>query len=79
MLRGHKQAVDLATRWKQVQANWRDALLPPAFEYLKAVVASEEYDRYAEAFRAGLLEIRIENGFIVTCLTPKHCSTADTS
>jgi len=67
---GHKQAVDLATRWKQVQADWRDAHLPPAFEYLKAVVSSEEYERYANAFRAGQLEIRIENGFIVTYLTP---------
>jgi len=69
---GHKQAADLATRWKQVQANWRDAHLPPAFEYLKAVVSSEEYEQYAAAFRAGDLEIRIENGFIVTCLTPKQ-------
>jgi hypothetical protein len=69
---GHKQGADLATRWKQVQANWRDAHLPPAFEYLKAVVSSEEYEQYAAAFRAGHLEIRIENGFIVTCFTPKQ-------
>ena len=67
---GHKQAVDLATRWKQVQANWRYAHLPPAFAYLKAVVTSEEYERYIDAFRAGQLEIRIDNGYIVTCLTP---------
>ena len=72
MFLGHKQAVDLATRWKQVQANWRDAHLPPAFMYLKAVVSSEEYERYADAFRAGHFEIRVENGLIVTCLTPKQ-------
>ena len=51
---------------------WRDAHLPPAFEYLKAVVSSEEYERYADAFKAGELEIHIESGFIVTCLTPKQ-------
>ena len=30
------------------------------------------HERYADAFRAGHFEIRIENGLIVTCLTPKQ-------
>jgi hypothetical protein len=69
MLLGHKQAVDLATRWKQVQADWRDAHLPPAFVYLKAVVRNMSVRR---RFQGRSFEIRIENELIVTCLTPKQ-------
>ena len=73
MLQGHRQAVDQATRWRRVQADWREAhrdTLPLAFKYLKEILSVEEYERMVEEWKTGDREVRLENGFIVTSLTP---------
>ena len=75
MLHGHRKAVDQAARWKRVQADWQAtprATLPLAFKYLKEILSADEYERMVVEWDAGHREVRIENGFIVTCLTPQH-------
>jgi hypothetical protein len=46
----------------------RDAL-PLAFTHLKGVLSVEEYERMVREYQDGHREVRIENGFIVTCLS----------
>jgi hypothetical protein len=62
-----------ATRWARVKPEWRSLpkdTLPLAFDYLKSVLSAEEYDRMVRQYQRGQREVRIENGFIVTCFTP---------
>jgi hypothetical protein len=63
------------TRWQRVHAEWhaspRDAL-PLAFTHLKQILSAEEYDRMAQEYRHGRRDVRVENGFIVTCFTPNR-------
>jgi hypothetical protein len=72
------QAAD-ATRWARVRADWRTlprSTLPLAFTYLKEVLSAEEYERMVREYQDGHREVRIENGFIVTCLTPYRRANA---
>lgn len=67
-----RHAVD-ATRWTRVKPEWRTLpkdTLPLAFDYLQSVLSAEEYDRMVRQYQNGQREVRIENGFIVTCFTP---------
>jgi hypothetical protein len=41
-----------------------------ALEILKKLLTASEYDRMESEWRNGLREIRLEDGFIITCLTP---------
>jgi hypothetical protein len=41
-----------------------------ALEILKKVLPAPDYDRMESEWRNGLREIRLEDGFIITCLTP---------
>jgi hypothetical protein len=41
-----------------------------ALEILKKALPTPDYDRMESEWRNGLREIRLENGFIITCLTP---------
>jgi hypothetical protein len=41
-----------------------------ALEILKTVLPASDYDRMESEWRNGLREIRLEDGFIITCLTP---------
>jgi hypothetical protein len=41
-----------------------------ALEILKTVLPAPDYDRMESEWRNGLREIRLEDGFIITCLTP---------
>ena len=41
-----------------------------ALEILKKVLPAPDYDRLESEWRNGLREIRLEDGFIITCLTP---------
>ncbi len=62
-----------ATRWARVKSEWRSLpkdTLPLAYDYLKSVLSAEEYDRMVRQYQRGQREVRIENGFIVTCFTP---------
>ena len=43
-----------------------------ALEILKKLLTASEYDRLESEWRNGLREIRLEDGFIITCLTPVH-------
>jgi hypothetical protein len=73
MLHGNRQAVNEATQWRRVEASWRSLprnTLPLAFKHLREVLSSGEYERMVQEWQAGHREVRIENGFIVTCLTP---------
>ena len=73
MLQGHRQTVDQGTRWRRVQADWREThrdTLPSAFEYLREILSVEEYERMVKEYETGYREVRLENGFIVTSLTP---------
>jgi hypothetical protein len=61
------------TRWKRVEAEWRSFegdSLPAAFGHLKHMLPIEEYEGMVREYRDGRREVRIENGFIVTCFTP---------
>jgi hypothetical protein len=55
-----RQAVDQATRWRRVQANWREVhrTLPLAFEYLKKILSVEEYERTVKECETGYREVR---------------------
>jgi hypothetical protein len=73
MLHGHRAAVE-ATRWKRIDADWRNiqrTTLPLAFDHLKGVLSAEEYQRMVREWEAGHREVRIENGYVITCLTPE--------
>jgi hypothetical protein len=41
-----------------------------ALEILRKLLPASEYDRMESEWRSGLREIRLEDGFIITCLTP---------
>jgi hypothetical protein len=41
-----------------------------ALEILKKVLPASEYDRMESEWRNGQREIRLEDGCIITCLTP---------
>jgi hypothetical protein len=41
-----------------------------ALEILKRVLPPPDYDRMESEWRSGQREIRLEDGFIITCLTP---------
>lgn len=41
-----------------------------ALAALSSLVAKDEFERMEREVRCGLREIRIENGFVITCLTP---------
>ena len=41
-----------------------------ALEILKTVLPAPDCDRMESEWRSGLREIRLEDGFIITCLTP---------
>jgi len=41
-----------------------------ALEILKRMLPAPDYDRMESEWRNGLREIRLEDGFIITCLTP---------
>jgi hypothetical protein len=41
-----------------------------ALEILKRVLPPPDYDRMESEWRNGQREIRLEDGFIITCLTP---------
>jgi hypothetical protein len=61
------------TRWARVKPEWRSLpkdTLPLAFDYLQSVLSAEEYDRMVRQWQSGQRDVRIENGFIVTCFTP---------
>jgi hypothetical protein len=61
------------TRWVRVKPDWRSLpkdTLPLAFDYLQSVLSAEEYERMVRQYRSGQRDVRIENGFIVTCFTP---------
>ena len=67
-------AVD-ETRWARVKPEWRTLpkdTLPLAFNYLKSVLSAEEYDRMVRQYQSGQREVRVENGYIVTCFTPAY-------
>jgi hypothetical protein len=56
-----------------VKPEWRSLpknTLPLAFDYLQSVLSAEEYARMVRQWRSGQRDVRIENGFIVTCFTP---------
>lgn len=67
-----KHTVDV-TRWARVKPEWRSLpknTLPLAFDYLQSMLSAEEYESMVRQWRSGQREVRIENGFIVTCFTP---------
>ena len=72
MLHGHRRAVNEATRWQRVEGSWKSPRksLPLAFKHLREMLSAEEYLRMVREWEAGHREVRIENGFIITCLTP---------
>jgi hypothetical protein len=43
-----------------------------ALEILKKVLPASEYDRMESEWRNGLREIRLEDGFIITCRIPSN-------
>jgi hypothetical protein len=56
------------TRWTRVKSEWRSGnTLPLAFTYLKEILSTQEYERMVREYQDGKREVRIENGFIVTC------------
>jgi hypothetical protein len=62
------------TRWTRVKPEWRSApgnTLPLAFTYLKEILSTQEYERMVREYQDGKREVRIENGFIVTCFVPE--------
>jgi hypothetical protein len=62
-------------RWVRVKPTWQSSAretLPRAFRHLKEMLSAEEYDRIVTEWRAGLREVRVDNGFIVMCYTPKE-------
>jgi hypothetical protein len=74
MLHGHQAAVDDTIRWKRIDAKWRNierTTLPLAFTHLKNVLSAAEYQRMVHEWEAGHREVRIENGYVVTSLTPQ--------
>jgi len=74
MLHGHQQAVDEATRWQRIDANWTNlprTTLPLAFNHLKHVLSADEYQRMVREWEAGHREIRVEDGYVITCFTPQ--------
>ena len=80
MLHWHHQAVEQSKRWKRVEVDWRGTpreTLPLAFKYLKEILSADEYERMVLEWGAGHREVRVENGFVVTCLTPERSSSAD--
>ena len=65
-------AID-ATRWVRLKPEWRCLprdTLPLAFNHLQSILSAEEYGRMVRQYQNGEREVRIENGFIVTCFTP---------
>lgn len=46
--------------------------LEGALEVLAGMVSQKEFVEMAGDVKRGLRELRIENGFVVTCLTPEH-------
>jgi hypothetical protein len=67
------QAAD-TTRWMRVKPEWRLSprnTLPLAFTYLQEILSAEEYERMEREYQDGNREMRIENGFIVTCFVPE--------
>jgi hypothetical protein len=66
------QAAD-STRWTRVKSEWRSSsgkTLPHAFTHLKEILSAEEYGRMVREYGEGKREVRIEDGFIVTCFVP---------
>jgi hypothetical protein len=68
-----------------IQGTWRarttcpetaQRVAPPqtkaALEILKRVLLPPDYDRMESEWRSGQREIRLEDGFIITCLTPRQ-------
>ena len=61
------------TSWMRVKPEWRSSsrrTLPLAFTHLKEILSAEEYERMVREYQDGKREVRIENGFIVTCFAP---------
>jgi hypothetical protein len=61
------------THWKYLEAEWRSTgrnNLPVAFSHLKNMLSAEEYGRMVREYQQCKREVRVENGFIVTCFTP---------
>ena len=48
-----------------------DVLNERALAVLAGIVAKDEFDQMEREVRSGLREIRVENGCVVTCLTPR--------
>ena len=60
------------TRWTRVKSEWRSGnTLPLAFSYLEEILSTQEYERMVREYQDGKREVRIENGFIVTCFVPE--------
>ena len=71
----HYKGTDIWTRWARVEPVWRseqDREVRLAFQALQEILPAPEYDKMVLEWKMGTREIRIENGFIVTCLTPEQ-------
>ena len=69
---GFHQRLD-ETRWKRVEAEWRDpmkAKMGMAFEVLRAALSAAEYDQVVLQWKRGERDIWLDNGYVMMCFTP---------